>query len=303
MFNKFTEYLKQNKLFILLLIILILILCYLYIFPKFFYVSEGLDQNMCPQSQFTSFNTNEFLGKYVHLKYEKHVIDSKTGIKTKIPYYLALMKKVDCINSFKGPGDDCDYNIAILQRVKNNFSTFVLDKKNSGNSDKYVITSIVDSVKPPKPPLSQNLNYLNTNPFLCFDGGVPDTIYFELETTNIGYHLKFEIAVENSVQYFYLSECTDMPVRSCESGSYNFTRLCVVPNRDAAIHFTFELAAYQPISIPLLQNLKTTTSENSKESFKSDLESLITLNSTNSTLMSLPGADNISYHFETFGKV
>lgn len=303
MINKFMEYLKQNKLFFLLLLIIVIIFCYLYIFPKLFSFFEGMEQvKFIQEPQAAILNVNDVVGKYVHLEYKR---PSKDNLTIKTPYYLALMKKIDCINAFKGFGNDCNNNIAIIQQIKNNFSTFYLEKELNSNPPRYSLRSILDIINPPRLPLSQNLNYLNSTAFACFDGGVPDAVYFELETTNRGYLLKFKITVEKRTQYFYLSECSNNIVNKCESGNNNdFPRLCIYPDRNAAIAFTFELSDFQPIVVQPEQPIKNIINKNSQENIESELDSLKTLNSESiETLMSLPGADDVSFHLETFGYI
>lgn len=300
--NKVIEYLKQNKLFFLILLIIILIICYISFFSKLFTI-EGLNNEIYQQqnpilNNYINMNIQDIIGKYIHLKCMKNVID-KNGLTIQVPYYLALMKKTDCINAFPEFGNDCNYNMAILQSTKNNFSTFYLTKEVFNNVEKYSLRSILDSINPSRPPLSQNLHMLYSSPFMCFDEGMSDTIYFELENTNKGYLLKFNVP-DGKPAYFYLSECKDIICQSVNET--NFSRLCVYASKNYALAFTFELSSFQPIMSSVENEDTLNINKYNKPDTVFDIDSLKTLISSGSdqTLISLTGADNVSKHMETF---
>lgn len=144
-------------------------------------------------------------------------------------YYLCMTPLSECSNLSIGTGE-CINNVATLQKVGNN-NVFRLNKSFT-DEHKYKLTSISNS----RPYLSQNLNLLGTSNLLCFDNGEGNMIYFELESSDNKYIIKF---TKKDTPY-YLTACDNL----CNDN----VRVCLSEDKENALKFAINTGSHSDIS-------------------------------------------------------
>lgn len=135
-------------------------------------------------------------------------------------YYLSITPLSSCSNLKQDVGE-CITNVATLQKTFNTFSTFRISQSFS-DTKKYKLMSIYNS----RPYLSQNLHLANHGNMLCFDNGEGNMVYFEVDSNNNKYLLKF---MKNDKPY-YVTTCD----KKCESNM----RICLTEDISKALSFT-----------------------------------------------------------------
>ena len=206
------EYIKENKIIILLFIVAIFII-YFYLF------SPANIEKM-------NGSTIDLVGKDVRLKYQKNGDE----------YYLGVIDKSQCFNLKNMVDTVCSTNVAVLQKVKTINSSFKVGKLFS--KDAYFLTSR-DNAK-----LCHNLNAtVNPSPYLCFALGqdMNDTT-FTIEKSDTGHILVFTKQISNAngqVSYvpYYISECGVTGL--CKFKGDIYLKLCLVAEKENAITFNF----------------------------------------------------------------
>jgi hypothetical protein len=146
--------------------------------------------------------------------------------------YLALAPRTNCLD-INDKQYDCSYNIALLQPLKNNYSTFKLDQKLKSNPPIYRLTSQFQGTTPMMPRMSFNMLKSRSNK-LCFDDGID--IEFNLETDNTGlYYIKY---INDNTVYYIMSDSHNKCVQKSNN---NFIRLGLTSNPKEALGFKLEL--------------------------------------------------------------
>ncbi|QKF94262.1 hypothetical protein QKU48_gp0804 [Fadolivirus algeromassiliense] len=300
-----SNFIKNNKIIMCLLFVLFLLIVWTYAVPYITSKLEHLDTTITNDLKIT-----DVLGKYVHLKCDceiKEIIDNKV-ISKKDTYYLAIAEKKDCSNIKPNEPNECGSGIAMIQKDKNDYSTFLVEK-GFGQQSMYTISTIVKDIVAGV--LSQNLNHYKNIGLACFDGGLDDIINFEIEERNDGNLIKFrklkdKTDAKKGYIYYYLGLCEAMNA-TCKIGTVVNKRLCLYKEneKDKAVGFRIELASKQPItsiqsSVESESHSGTTQEHSSDQEHLSEHFSLFgnesLLSSTGSTI-SLPGA--ISQKMET----
>jgi len=218
--NSITNFVNKNKVMITLLICFAVVLGYWILKYRNIERLQTVVQNR-------TMEIGSIINKYVHLKYDFN--DQQ--------FYLGLISIDECIGAKKGLAYECSYNIPILQLDRNKYSTFELVLSEGF----YKLRSIVDSVIPGKPSLSQHLNFTQSSTLLCFDDGFGHTVNFHVEESREGYIFKF---IKNNEAY-YLTKCK-AGNEVCKSNNQLYRRLCLTKNKIDAIGFDIELAIEQP---------------------------------------------------------
>lgn len=223
--DKVIEFIDRNK-YILIIGLIIVLIFWVYIMPT---INEP-----CGNDEQNDDSFEDYLDKNINFRY-----DSDKG-----PLYLALSQAENCSNKQKSPFE-C-LNLAVLQSLKNNFSTFKLSKTSDG-TQRYRLRNMTSELTPPYPYLSRNMISLNRLKVACFDGNskISEHNAFNLVKTNAGVLIKFKIPIQDASKEgpyydeYFLSECPEGS--ECEQGSVNLKRVCFDSNQSNAITFNIEV--------------------------------------------------------------
>lgn len=279
---------KINKSLLLIIVLVIGLLFILYILPYFMDNREHMETETIPSTTLLS----NFVNKHIYVTCNVNGVDSnnKPIITT---YYLSVSSKKDCTNLVNVIQNECSNNVPILTKQKNNFCIFQFSMHQFNSYNAYTIRSTAINLNSPN--LTQNLNYYRNKNLLCFDNDKSNNvIYFEIEQATNGYLLKFQKVINNKTQYFYVGVCSATDP-TCNQGSNKLTRLCLYMDKTKATPFQFTIAQETFENIETFENTETFEDTENMKNIE-NMESVYSFKSNNSekTLLSLPGAGNIS---------
>jgi hypothetical protein len=213
------EYIKENKILILLLIIITLV-AYFYLWP----------QSKIEKMDSTIASIDNLVGKDISLRYNKNGD----------VYYIGVVNKNQC-NTLKGaPDQSCSAQTAILQKERTPNTTFKIIKR--FNKDDYFLISL-DNAK-----LGHHLNIPKTKTigpdnYLCFSlGQAPTDTAFNIVPHNSGYMLVFtkqELQTNGTTvnTNYYVGECGVTGI--CKFKTDVYLKLCLTTDINLAIAFDF----------------------------------------------------------------
>ncbi len=273
------EFIKTHKTAIIIVLIIILLL-------YFFWGNKSdeidTDYELLTPTSPTNSPTNSpnnnsqaslenYIGRQIYLRHDKvtnNIVE---------PYYLAVTDKTNC--SISNPATDCLFNVAVLQKEKNNSAVFKLVK--SFADDRYRLMSAMNPVTlHQKINMSKKIFKTGQNNGMCFDDGEVDDVYFEVERNNGGQvRLKYRETVADTTGrylYYYVGECTNL---SCTQNNTQLTRLCLVDNVDKATYFNIEDGPAGDIFVEV-ESMGSHTQSTNRAVYNED-ESIYSLNRSN----------------------
>lgn len=214
------EYLKENKVIVLLVIVVLFILWVWYRKVKL----EGMDGTISKGTMRLKYNKNGDI------------------------YYLGLLDKGQCYNLKKAVDTVCQGGVAVLQKQKTPSSAFSIIQRVGGGA--YFLVSHENSK------LCHNLNSITPNPYMCFClGAAPAGTNFTVETgPNGGNILVFTQQVTGTggaitSTPYYLSECGATGL--CKFRNDIYLKVCLTTNKANAIEFSFVGVDNDSESVPL----------------------------------------------------
>jgi hypothetical protein len=203
---------------------------------------------------------DKIVGKEVYLKYKV------AGTETKPEYlYMAIGKREDCNNIKKDEVYECFYNVALLQKEKNDYTKFVISKVK--DKDRYTLQTKIDGILPKNAKLSQNINYLDLREYVnkdapvntkskafllrasheqtkfvqevpvCFDDGEDSVVDIEIKEQNGKIKIVFHKERDKQTTPYYVGICPSI----CVVDKNNKKRLCLFKKEEQGILFNIEI--------------------------------------------------------------
>lgn len=231
------EFVKKYKIPIIIILIILLLLCLLWEGHKSdMNEYEFLTQTTSITEPSNNLNLEDIIGKQLYLKYNK-VVNNVVE-----PYYLTVVNKSKC--NITDSAQDCLFNVAVLQKDKNNSAVFKIIKSFADNRYR-LMSALNPTTLSNKVDMNKRSYVANESNTICFDNGEIDDIYFDIERNNGGQiRLKYRETIYNNTStqynYYYVGECQNL---LCN----NTIRLCLVDSPDKAIFFDIEDGPIQPI--------------------------------------------------------